>query len=459
MGKSLKFLAIDQEKAETEKPKLERAKPESQRLGQSIMLEETGPSSLLRIAILFTFVGLLAFIAWAQNAEIDEVAVTSGEVIPSGTVQAIQHIDGGTISAISIEEGEVVEQGQTLIELDPTDLVDELQQMSTQYVIWQLKARRLEAFVKNKTINAADIPAKFSALVAEQTDLLESQRLDLKNQQSVLIAQIDQRKAELSLLRDQIIILERQIEPLKEQMEIREGLLKNNTLSRFDFLESQRQYLQERGNLDELVLKQKSAEQAIIEAEGRLNELNSRIEREALDEMAAANAEAAKVETEMSRIQGALGRLVVSAPVDGVIQGMDVNSVGTVIKPGNPILSIVPIDQELIVETRIRPEDIGFVQVGQKAVVKFTTYNYSRYGSVEGELKHLSATTFEDEQGESFYKGKVALSKVYVGDNPQENLILPGMTATADIHSGKKALMDYLLKPIHTTITQSFRER
>ncbi|MBL4665805.1 MAG: HlyD family type I secretion periplasmic adaptor subunit [Sneathiella sp.] len=423
------------------------------------MLEEAGPSSLLRTAILFSFVVLLTFIYWAQKAEIDEVSVASGEVIPSGAVQTIQHIDGGTISEIATSEGDIVKKGQILVRLDPTNIRGELKQLETQMVIWELKGMRLKAFAENQKITGSIANPCFTDLLKEQRNLLAIQQLDLKNQQSVLLTQIEQRRSEFSLLQEQILILAAQIKPLQEQLKIREGLLKSSTLSRFDFLDSQRQFLQEQGKLDELGLKQKSAEQAIQEAVGRLDELNSRLKKEALNEMASANAETLKIEEKLIRLSEALGRLNIVSPVDGVIQGMDVNSVGTVIQPGNPILSIVPIDQELIVETRIRPEDIGFLQLGQTATVKFTTYNYSRCGSVEGELTHISATTFEDEQGESFYKGKVALSQSFVGSNPERNLILPGMTATTDIHSGKKTLLDYLLKPIHTTLTQSFRER
>ncbi len=459
MAQPLKYIAIDQEKYRDEVQSLEKGKPDSARLGQSIMLEESGPAPLLRSAILFCFTALLAFIVWAHYAEIDEVSVASGEVIPSGSVQTIQHIDGGTISKIAIEEGDIVRKGQVLIRLDPTDLLSEQSKLSVQQSIVKLKIERLRAFTQEDDMRNGVVSGDFSALEQEQRNLLEIQRLDLKNQQNVLSSQIEQRVAELDLLKDQIRILQVQIDPLREQMKIREGLLENRTLSRYDYLESQRQYLKEQGRLDEMVLMQKSTMQAIIEAKGRLTELNSGVKREALIEMALANAENIEIAEELNRLTAVAGRMNIVAPVDGVIQGLDVNSVGTVIKPGNPIVSLVPIDQELVLETRVRPEDIGFLQIGQKATVKFTTYNYSRYGSVEGKLVHLSATTFEDEEGNSFYKGKVALSQAYVGNNPSRNLILPGMTVTVDIHSGKKTLLEYLLKPIHTTLTQSFRER
>ncbi|MBE7638204.1 HlyD family type I secretion periplasmic adaptor subunit [Sneathiella sp. P13V-1] len=459
MADSLKFIAIDQEKVAAETPALEKSKPQSMRLGQSIMLEESGPSSFLRISVMFGFIALMGFILWAQITEIDEVAVASGEVIPSGTVQTIQHIDGGTINSISISEGDIVEQGQVLLTLDPTDIEDDINKLTTQHLIWELTAARLKAFTSGQQTMVSSTSQKYAGFLEEQQNLLRIQRLDLESQQNVIKSQIDQRTAELTVLQDQIRTLENQLAPLREQMEIREGLLKNNTVSRFDFLESRRQLLKEEGQLEELVSKQNTTEQAIIEAKSRLEELNSRIMREALAEMSNANAEALKLEEELSRLEAARLRLTVRSPVDGIVQGLDVNSVGTVVKPGNPILSVVPVKQELIVEARIRPEDIGFMEIGQQAVVKFTTYNYARYGSVEGKLSHISATTFEDDQGESFYKGKILLDKNFVGEVSGQNMILPGMTALADIHSGQKTLMDYLLKPIHTTLSQSFRER
>jgi membrane fusion protein, adhesin transport system len=459
MVKSINYLAIDEKKLKETPQTLEKGKPESMRLGQSIMLEERGPSSLLKISIFMGFVALAAFIGWAHLTVIEEVAVASGEVIPSGTVQSIQHIDGGRISSIAIEEGSLVKKDQVLLTLDPTDIKDQIKQFTTQLVIWKLKAARLYALSHNSEFAPKKINPRFAALVEEQKDLLEIQRLDHKSQQHVLETQIKLRQTDWELLKDQIKTLENQLAPLIEQMEIRKGLLKNNTVSRFDFLESQRQFLKERGQLDDLVSRQKTTEQAIVEARGRWQELNSRFRRETLDELASSNTEAVKIEEEISRLMQAQDRLIIKSPVAGIVQGLDVNSIGTVIRPGSPILSVVPVDQDLIVEARIRPEDIGFIQVGQNATVKFTTFNYSRYGYVTGELSQISATTFEDEKGENFYKGKISLTKTYVGERPEENQILPGMTATADIHSGEKTLMDYLLKPIHTTLTQSFRER
>ncbi len=441
------------------KQTLDKGQSIGNRLGLSIMLEENGPAPFLRTALVFGFGIIIAFVIWAQFAKIDEVAVTSGEVVPSGAVQILQHIDGGTINEIDVSEGEIVKKGQVLVRLDPTDLKAEIKKASTQLVILRMKIARLEAFTNNTDLEFAEVDNRFQPFLKEQKALLEAQRLDLKNQRTILISQIEQRKSEKSFLTKQQSILSKQIAPLEEQLSIRKRLLKNSTLSRFDYLESEREYLKEQGRLEEISLKTVSVDQAITEARGRLSEVVDRSIRDALDEMASTNAEAAEMEENLSKLRSKLYRLDIYSPVEGVVQGLDVKSIGNVIAPGSTILTVVPIGQELILEVHIRPEDIGHLELDQPATVKFATYNYSRYGSVKGKLIHISATTFEDEQGNPFYKGKIKLSKSYVGDNPERNLILPGMTATADIQSGEKTVMEYLLKPIHTTIGQSFRER
>lgn len=442
-----------------EKLVLNKGKPFSNRLGLSIMLEETGPAPFLRIAMIFGFAIVAAFVVWANFAEIDEVSVASGKVVPSGAVQILQHIDGGTISDIAVTEGEIVDKRQVLVRLDPTDLLAEKNQITTQLMLLKMKIARLVAFTSNKPMEYSLANDRYMPFLKEQQALLEAQRLDLKNQIAILQSQIEQRKSEKALLKTQRIVLANQVAPLEEQLNIRRRLLKTSTLSRFDYLESERLFLKEKGNLQELALKSRSVDQSITEARGRLSEVVDRAKREGLDELALTNADAVEMEERLNKILSKLRRLDIYAPVDGVIQGLDVKSIGSVIAPGSTIVTVVPVGQELILEVQIRPEDIGHLEVGQPATVKFVTYNYSRYGSVKGELTHISATTFQDDQGTNYYKGKVKLSHSYVGEDPKRNLILPGMTATADIHSGTKTVLDYMLKPIHTTLGQSFRER
>lgn len=147
------------------------------------------------------------------------------------------------------------------------------------------------------------------------------------------------------------------------------------------------------------------------------------------------------------------------SPVRGIVKGLKLHTVGGVVAPGEVLLEIVPMDEELIVETRISPYDIGHVQVNQPAKVKVIAYDFARYGAISGVLKSISASTFRDDDGVPFYKGIIDLDKNHLGDDPDTNLVLPGMTVQADINTGEKSILQYLLKPIYVSASQAFRER
>lgn len=438
---------------------LPKGKTVSVRLGQSIMLEESSPAPLLRISILFGVFVLVAFLIWAHLAEIDEVTVSSGEIVPSGTIQQIQHIDGGIVTHLLAREGDIVEKGQLLIRLDPTEIDTELKKLTTKAILLTLRIDRLQALASNGEMRKRKIAASYNDLQKEQRELLRALRQDIANQQAVLASKISQRQADLELIREQANTIATQIAPLERQLKIREGLYKNKTLSLYDFLEAERQVMREKGALEELGVKEKAAADALREAEAMEQELTGRFKKEALDELAKANSERAEIGGAIARLKQKAARMNISSPVQGVIQNIEITTIGGVVKPGGTLMRVVPVNQALILETRIRPEDIGHIELGLAATVKFTTYNFSRYGSVKGELTHISATTFEDEEGQNYYKGKIVLSQNYVGNNPERNLILPGMSAAADIRTGTKTLLSYLLKPIHTTVSQAFRER
>lgn len=438
---------------------LPKGKTVSVRLGQSIMLEESNPAPLLRFSILFGVFVLAAFLSWAHIAEINEVTVSSGEVVPSGAIQQIQHIDGGTITDILAKEGDIVDKGQLLIRLDPTEIQTDLNRLTTKSNLLTLRIDRLNALASGGAMPARKVDVRYERLQKEQQQLLTVLRQDLGNQQAVMAAKIKQRQADLALIRQQARTMRAQIEPLEKQLRIREGLYKNKTLSQYDYLEAERQFMKEKGALEELSVKEKTAIDALQEARAMALELSGRFQKETLDKLVKANSERAEIIGAITRLKEKTARMDVYSPVQGVIQDVQTTTIGGVIKPGSTLMTVVPINRELILETRIRPEDIGHIELGQAATIKLTTYNFSRYGSIKGRLSHISATTFEDEKGENYYKGKIVLSQNYVGNDPEWNLILPGMAATADVRTGTKTLLSYLLKPIHTTLSNAFRER
>ena len=436
-----------------------RGAPRSRYLAQSIILEEGGPAPFLRVAVLFAALIVAGFVTWAAVTEIDELAISPGEVIPTGAVQQVQHLEGGIVASILVAEGDIVRPGQALVRLDEAATLAELDRMRARSTVLELQAERLRAFADARGARLAASDSRYAGIAADQRAILSMQDEERRRQAEVLEIRIAQRQAELAALDDQERVLEQQVALLEELFGMRDALLKKGLMSRIVYLETKRELSRERGRLDEVVNQRRSARIAIAEIRGQLKELDSRLRREALDEMGRATAELAPLREAIAGLQHRLQRLEITSPVRGVVLELKVNTVGGVIAPGATVVAIVPLDRELVVEVRISPANIGHVRPGQPVAVKVATYDFARYGAIDGRLERISATTFEDEEGRPYYKGRVALDRPYLGDQPDRNLVLPGMTVTADINTGRKTLLAYLVKPVYTALDRGFRER
>ncbi len=203
-----------------------------------------------------------------------------------------------------------------------------------------------------------------------------------------------------------------------------------------------------------------TARKALGELDKRIGDLDNNVRQDALNELGAVTGEMAQIQDSMERLRDRVKRLEVVAPVKGFVQNLKAKTMGSVVPAGGVLMEIVPVDDELLVETKISTRDVGHLQAGQKAAVKVASYDFVRFGSIEGELTRISATTYVDEKENTpYYKGWIRLQQPYVGYNPEENRILPGMTVQSDIITGDKTLLEYLLKPIQRSLAQAFRER
>ncbi|MEZ5648046.1 MAG: HlyD family type I secretion periplasmic adaptor subunit [Alphaproteobacteria bacterium] len=428
-------------------------------LAQSIMLEEVGPSrfSSATLAVIAILVG--GFIAWASITKVDEVAVTSGEVMPSGLVQTIQHHEGGIIEKIHVGPGDIVEAGTVLVTLRPNDVNADMEQLTARRVALELQAERMRAYAEDREPNYGDIDPRYASLVNDQNSIMDLQKQSRESQVLVLNRQIAQREGELAVLGGQEKSLREQIALLSEQLKMRETLLEKGLVSRVLYLETQRELSRNTGALNEVTGKARTAREAIAEAKGRIQELDSKLKADSIQQMGLVTKELAELHEAIARIQDRKDRLEVTSPVRGIVQSLEVNTIGGVIAAGGPIAKIVPLDETLVVETRVLPKDIGFIALGQSAKVKFSSYDFTKFGALNGKVSRISATTFTDDQGNSFYRARIDLDHNYVGDTPGQNLVLPGMTVVADIKTGRKTLVEYLVRPIYTALTQAFHER
>ncbi len=423
----------------------------ARRLTQSVALEESPVPGLMRTGVI-VIAGLMAlFIGWAAFAKVEEVASASGQIVPSGHIQTIQHLEGGIIRQILVEEGDLVIKGQPLMKLDDTTANADLGQMQARSSALTLQASRLRKF----TSGASDK----SVLTPEEQAILSSMIQARTSQQNVLRDQIAQKEKELGAIRSNRLALEKNVVLMKEEHDINLDMTEKGSGSKMAAMRSERELNALRGQLGEITNQEKQARDAINEARNRLQSLDDDLRQTALEKLGQVQAELDEVKKGLKKLESVASRTTLTAPVRGIVKGLTVHTIGAVAEPGRVLMEIVPVEEELLVEALVLPSDIGNVKVGQPVNVKISAYDFSRYGSLEGSLKSISASTFQTERGDTFYRAKIKLDKNYVGQDSTRNLVLPGMTAQAEIITGEKTILDYLLKPLHMVSQTAFRER
>lgn len=428
-------------------------------LSKPELLEEVGPPRFLRSLLFLATCSVLGSIVWAAVATIKETTHALGEVVPIGSVHTIQHLEGGIVAGIMVTEGDLVEQGQILVKLDPTPVLADLEATRIRRIGLRLNAERLRAFADERPPDFSQAPPRFARMVADQKAILEQHRRSREERKRVLWLKAQQRRIELKVLLSEAGKLRREVEILSMQEATQKKLLAENLVSKLVYVNTLREVNAASGELDEVIDKAARAENAIAEANAKIAELEAGLRDEALNSMGIVRAELAEVEQTIVQAQDRVQRLDIVAPVRGIVQELGANTVGGVIAPGAPLAMLVPVEDELIVEAQISPSDVGHVKIGDKATVKITTYDFARLGAIDGVVEKISPTTFKDRDGTIYYMATVRLGKNHVGEQPGQNLILPGMVAEVDILAGERTVLRYLLRPIYQSLDTAMTER
>lgn len=439
-------------------PKVAIGSRQMRHLAQSIVLEESGTSPMVRMAILLVCVTTALFVAWSWITHVTEVAVTQGQIIPSGQVKTVQHLEGGIVAGILVKDGDLVEAGQPLLRLNPAQALGDLEQTRARRAALMARAERLRAFIDNREPDFREVGPGWEDLIADQKALLAAQRRSLDAGLAVLQAQYDQKNAEIELFRQQIKGVEQQLAILSEVIQMRAELLEKGLQSKVVFLDNKRELARQQAERGRLLAQIQASQETLTEMNTRIAERRASLYKDAVEELGKVTAELGEVRETLARLADRVTRLEVEAPVRGLVQNLRFHNAGAVIPPGGVVTEIVPVDRELQVEARVTSRDIGHVRVGQPVTVKVITYDFARYGAVEGTVARLSPTSFIDEKQAAYYKALISLKTDHVGDNPA-NRVLPGMSVQADIVTGDKTLLQYLLKPIYVAVQQSFHER
>ncbi|WP_165677634.1 HlyD family type I secretion periplasmic adaptor subunit [Metapseudomonas otitidis] len=415
---------------------------------------------VVRLTI-WTLIGFTLFLGlWAHFAEIDEVTRGEGKAIPSSKLQKISNLEGGIISELFVHEGQVVEVGDPLLRLDATRFQSNVGETEADRVAMALRVERLSAEVDDRELAIPDeLRQKAPGQAESEEALFRSRRQQLKNEVAGLEQQLVQKQQEQREFVSKQGQYRNSLQLLRQEIAISEPLVAEGAISKVEVLRLKRSEVEVRGQLEATNLAIPRAESAIKEVEQKIAETRSRFRSEALTQLNEARTDLNKAKATGKALEDRVNRTLVTSPVRGIVKQLLVNTIGGVIQPGSDLVEIVPLDDTLLVEARIRPQDIAFLHPGQKAMVKFTAYDYTIYGGLQADLEQIGADTITDEDGNSFYLIKLRTRKSHLGSDEKPLLIIPGMVASVDIMTGKKSILSYLLKPIIRARAEALRER
>ncbi len=402
---------------------------------------------------------LLLLYIWMAWAELDIIVKANGKVIPSSQLQRIQSLEGGVVSEILVKEGDEVKVGQPLMKISDIPFLSSYEENSIKHLELRARIVRLNA-------EANDIEFGLDETVQEKMpDLLESEkRLYLSNKaqldQEIRILDEQVKQAENQLLESES--LEKQFRKslalLRKELRIKKPLVDRQVLSEVEYIQLQVKEAETEGELESVKVSLPRIRSQLVEVERKLEHTTLEFRNRARKELNEVVAEVSRINEAQTALADRVARTTLRSSTNGTIKRILVSTIGGVIKSGNDVIEVVPQEDSLLVEAQIRPADIGNVEIGQPTRIKFTAYDFAIYGSVKGTVKYLGADTITNEDGISFYIARVEPEKSYLGDESHQRFIKVGMTSEVDIITGKKTILDHLLKPFNRALDSALRE-
>ena len=388
--------------------------------------------------LLFAFLALLAaFLIWAHFAVLDEVKRGNGRVVPSQQTQVVQSLEGGIVGALLVQEGAIVQQGQSLMRIDDTIVASEFGEIRERRAARAARVARLEAEARGRSeVTFPDqLDQVVPAAVATETSVFKMR--------SQKVAQ------DIDVLNQQVTRLTGTLKLLDRELSITRKLYEQKVVPEIEMLRLDRQATEMRGQL--------------AEAQSKIANITASFRSQADEDLAKSRGDLAVLDENIKSAQDRVRRTDLKSPVHGIVNKLNVTTVGAVVQPGANLMDIIPLDDSLLVEGKIRPQDIAFIRPNQDAVVKISAYDSSVYGSLKGKVERISADTIVDdkektERPENFYRVMVRTEKNHLGTEAKPLPIIPGMVATVEVLTGEKSVLDYLVKPARTLRDDALRE-
>ncbi|TAN46539.1 MAG: HlyD family type I secretion periplasmic adaptor subunit [Rhodospirillales bacterium] len=410
----------------------------------------------------WTVMGLLgAFVIWAFFAHLDEVALAQGEVVPHGKVKLIQHLEGGVLRDMSIQEGQIVHEGAPLFQVDlPASAINK-EELQVRLDGGVLQRARLEAEANGEPLAFPKEEAERQPTLrlAEQ-NTYDSRMREHQSTVNKIIEQVRQRELDVQEMESRRRSSHANLRIAEEKLSMSKNLLKDGLTPRMEHLQVQRDVETLQGEIAQLESAVPRAKAALSEALNRQIEEEQKYRREAREQLTQAELNVARTRELLSQATDQALRSQVNSPIDGIVKNLRYNTIGGVIKPGDTVMEIVPLKDKLVIEAKLNPIDRGYVEAGQKALVKVSTYDFARYGGLYGKVALVAAdSTIDQTNGQAYFRVVAETDKSFLGDSEGILPITPGMQATVEIHTGTRTVMEYLLKPVIKLKHEAFRER
>ncbi|MEI8697348.1 MULTISPECIES: HlyD family type I secretion periplasmic adaptor subunit [unclassified Mesorhizobium] len=406
----------------------------------------------------------VVFVAWASFAEVDEIARGDGKVIPASKTQIIQASEAGVVQEIAVKIGQVVRKNDLIIRLDNTLNTSSLGEQQAKSRALEVRIARLKYEQSGNLAGPFPCPADIQSIAPQICDneqkLLTARRENFDNKLSVLKSRLDQREKELDEAAANSERLTRNLAVSDQEAKLVGSMVKKGLMARTEQIRVEREQTELNGQLNLSGETVKKIRSTITEAQLQVDELGLQLQQEALDELTQALAELSVVDETIRGATDKVARTDIRSPVDGIVNTLELNTVGAFVQPGSVVAGIVPTSETLLVEARVSPRDVAFIRPDQEALIKVTAYDFSIFGGIEGKVSNITADSLVDEKtGEPFYQVRVATDKSTLERDGKAYSIIPGMICSVDIKTGRKTILSYLLKPINKARQEAMSER
>lgn len=413
------------------------------------------------LIMLYLIVGLIVlFFLWAAFSKVEVMSRGNGQVVPSQEIQVVQSLEGGILQELLVKEGELVDKGQILMRISDVQFSSEERGTESKFLSLSAKKARLSAEAKGEEfVPPKDVTEKSPQIAENEKALFESRQKELGNAFEILDQKITKATADLAELASQMVASEENKRLLQKELSITAEMVRQKAAPELEKIRLERELADVSGGLAAGLQKKASLEAELASAkrerEGQVDKFRS----EALSELSAVESEIGALEENLKSIGDRVDRTELRSPVAGVINSIAITTIGGVVEPAARLAEIVPVDDELKIVAKVPPNEIAFIKVGQDAKVKISAYNPQKYGSLHGKLTRIGANSVTDQEGNIFFEIEVRTDKNHLGDAQNPLPITPGMVADVEVITGKRSILEYLMKPLLRARDKAFTEQ